>query len=69
MIFLWVTETEQKAPRFIRGMNASPLMAHGWAGQSHLIYARQNALEIGSVPSSLEPLGMNPNPRRVFLTQ
>ena len=22
--------TEQKAPRFIRGMNASPLMAHGW---------------------------------------
>jgi hypothetical protein len=38
-------------------------------GQSHLIHPCQNALEIGGVPSSLEPLGMNTNPRRVFLAQ
>jgi hypothetical protein len=38
-------------------------------GQSHLIDSCQNALEIGVVPPGLETLGMDANPRRVFLAQ
>jgi acyl-CoA reductase-like NAD-dependent aldehyde dehydrogenase len=37
------------------------------AGQSHLIDPSQNALEIGSVPASLETLGLDTHARRVFL--
>ena len=39
------------------------------AGQSHLIDARQNALEIGVVPSSLETLGLDAYTGGVFLAQ
>jgi len=39
------------------------------SGQSHLIHSRQNALEIGVVPSSLETLGLDAYTRGVFLAQ